>query len=328
MRFTRPALAWLAVPFVAMAGNIPAAAASPKVIASFSVLGDLVHQVGGHHIDLVVLTPPDAEVHQWELTPQNFIAMEDADLVFYNGYQLEQWIRQIYATVGNRARIVPLAEASGYPTQPIITGELTGEPDPHLWMDPRAVSAYIDVIAEQLSELHPAAAESFQARAEAARNALASLHEELLETLADIPESQRLLITSEAAFVYFADAYDFRHDSIWGSNAESASAPHQVMRIMQRIEQTEPPALFWESTVSDRYMRSIARDTGIEMAGPLYVDSLSEAGGPAQNYIAMMRHNARLIRDALGESEQQPEGPTREAQGANEKKPKATPEAG
>lgn len=303
MRPSRHALLWLALPLAAMVGTTKAAA-SPKVVATFSILGDFVAQVGGDDIRLVTLTPPGAEVHEWELTPNNFIALEDADLVFYNGYQLEQWMRQVHATVGNQAPLVPLAEASEYPTLPIVTGEYSGEPDPHLWMDPRAAAAYVQAIAETLADLYPDAADNFHSRAEKARETLAALHKELTEILADIPEEQRLLITSEAAFVYFADAYAFRHDGIWGTNAETEGSPQQVMRIIDLVNEMQPAALFWESTISDRHVSSIASDTGLAVAGPLYVDSLSEPDGEAANYVSMMRHNASLIRMALlGEEE-------------------------
>ena len=299
MRSTRRVYLWLALLFAAMVGGAQAAAAKPKVVASFSILGDLVHQVGGDDIELVVLTPAGDDVHEWELTPNNFIALEDAELIFYNGYHLEQWIRQIYATVGNRAPLVPLAEASEHPTRPILTGEHTGQPDPHLWMDPRAAAAYLDVIAEQLAQLQPEAADRFHARADSASSMLETLHEELSRLLARIPEKQRLLISTEAALVYFADAYGFRHDGVQGSSAETRSAPQQIMRIVEVIEETEPAALFWESTLSDRFMRSLANDRDIPIAGPLYIDSLSEADGPASNYLELMRYNALLIRDAL-----------------------------
>ncbi|MBZ0328869.1 zinc ABC transporter substrate-binding protein [Halomonas sp. ANAO-440] len=298
MRPSRHALLWLALPLAAMAGTSQAVA-SPKVVATFSILGDLVAQVGGDDIRLVTLTPPGAEVHEWELTPNNFIALEDAKLVFYNGYQLEQWMRQVHATVGNQAPLVPLAEASEYPTLPIVTGDYSGEPDPHLWMDPRAAAAYVQVIAETLAELHPDAADNFHARAETARDILAALHKEITKILADIPEEQRLLITSEAAFVYFADAYGFRHDGIWGTNAETEGSPQQMMRIIDLVNEAQPASLFWESTISDRYVSSIASDTGLAVSGPLYVDSLSEPDGEAANYVSLMKHNASLIRTAL-----------------------------
>lgn len=304
MRSIRHACYWLALAFAAMVGGVSAAAANPKVVASFSLLGDFVNQVGGNDIELVILAPAGAEVHEWELTPDNFIALEDANLVFYNGYQLEQWIRQIYATVGNRAPLIPVAELADYPTQPILTGEFTGEPDPHLWMDPRAVAAYLQVIAEQLARLHPQAADNFQARADAAKEKLAALHAHVEEVLAEIPEERRILITTEAALGYFADTYGFRHDGIWGSNAENEVSPQQVRRSLELIRELRPAALFWESTLSERYIRSIATDTGVAVVGPLYIDSLSQPGGDASNYVAMMRHNAQLIRCTLLQEDQ------------------------
>lgn len=271
-----------------------------RVAVTFSVLGDLVSEVAGDDAEVEILTPVGAEVHEWELVPSNFIALEDADVVFYNGYGLEQWIGQVEATVGDEVPLVALAEESGYATQPIATGDFAGEPDPHMWMDPRAAAEYARVIADTLAEARPAAADAFQARADALRESLRALHAELTETLSDIPEEQRLLITSEAAFSYFADAFGFEHDGIWGNNAEQEGSPHQVMRIVDKIEQRQPAAIFWESTISDRHVRSVAAETQVEIAGPLYVDSLSESDGEAPDYAGMLRHNVQLLRDSLG----------------------------
>lgn len=270
-----------------------------NVAVTFSVLGDLVKQVAGGDAHVSVLTPVNAEVHEWELTPDNFAALEEADLVFYNGYQLEQWMRQVEATVSDNVPIISVAEASGYPTQSIITGEMEGDVDPHLWMDPRAAAAYVNVIASSMGELLPHQAEAIQERALSLEEQLHDLHVELQETLEAIPDEHRLLLSSEAAFLYFADAYNFDHDGIWGTNAETEGSPRQLMRIIDIIEERQPPALFWESTISDRHVTSIARDTGVQVAGPLYVDSLSEPTGEAADYFAMLRHNAALLRHYL-----------------------------
>ncbi len=108
-----------------------------------------------------------------------------------------------------------------------------------------------------------------------------------------------MLLSSEAAFLYFADAYRFEHDGIWGTNAETEGSPRQLMRVIDRINERQPAALFWESTISDRHVTSIARDTGLPVAGPLYVDSLSEPDGEAADYFAMQRHNVALLRRYL-----------------------------
>ncbi|QOR37276.1 zinc ABC transporter solute-binding protein [Billgrantia diversa] len=271
-----------------------------RVAVTFSVLGDLVREVAGDDAKVEILTPVGAEVHEWELVPSNFIALEEADVVFYNGYGLEQWIGQVEATVGDGVPLIALAEESGYATQPIATGDFAGNSDPHMWMDPRAAAEYARVIADSLAEARPGAAEAFQERAEALGESLHALHDELTQTLADIPQEQRLLITSEAAFLYFADAFGFEHDGIWGNNAEQEGSPNQIMRIVDKIEERRPAAIFWESTISDRHVRSVASETQVEIAGPLYVDSLSEPGGEASDYAGMLRHNVHLLLDSLG----------------------------
>ena len=290
----------LALSTTALSATVQAESPPLRVVATFSVLGDLVREVAGDEARVEVLTPAGAEVHEWELIPSNFITLEEADLVFYNGYTLEQWMGQVNATVGDGVPVVALAEQSGYPTQPIVTGDYAGDVDPHMWMDPRAAAAYVEVIAETLAEARPESAEGYRARGEALQASLNALYDELSEALAAIPEERRLLITSEAAFIYFADAFGFEHDGIWGTNAEEEGSPRQIMRIVDLIQETQPAAIFWESTISDRHVRSVADETGVAIAGPLYVDSLSEPDGDAPDYAGMLRHNVQLLRDTLG----------------------------
>lgn len=270
-----------------------------NVVVTFSVLGDLVKKVAGEDAQVSVLTPVNSEVHEWELAPDNFAAVESADVVFYNGYQLEQWMRQVASTVTPDTPLVAVAEASDYPTQLIMNGEMEGDVDPHMWMDPRAAVAYVQVIADSLEELMPHQAEGIQQRASTLEKQLQDLYVELQAEVDTIPKEQRVLLSSEAAFLYFADAFDFEHDGIWGNNAETEGSPRQLMRIIDIINQHQPAALFWESTISDRHVTSIARDTGLNVAGPLYVDSLSRPDGEAADYFAMLRHNVELMRRYL-----------------------------
>lgn len=282
-------------------GSSAADGERPRVVATFSILGDLVREVAGDDVELTVLTPIGAEVHEWELSPTNFMALERADLVLYNGYQLEQWMGQVEATVASGVPVVPVAERSGHDTLPIVTGEYEGDPDPHLWMDPRAAAGYARAIGQVLGELHPGRADAFEERADELAERLLDLHDELTEALAGIPSEQRLLITSEAAFVYFADAYGFTHDGVWGTNAETEGSPRQIMRIIDLVREKNPSAVFWESTISDRHVRSVAEDTGVDVAGPLYVDSLGATDSGAEDYFSLMRHNVRLIKESLAE---------------------------
>ena len=272
-----------------------------QVVSSFSVIDDWVREVGGEQVERRSLAPVGAEVHEWELNPGNFVALEEADIVFLNGLQLEQWLGQVEATVADDTPIVLIAEEAGYPTQPIRIGEFEGDPDPHQWMDPRAAREQVAVIAEALAQADPDNAEAYRSNAAAYRDELAALHEELGERLAAIPRERRTLITSESAFPYFADAYDFFHDGIWGSNAEDEGTPGQIVRIIDLVTERQPAALFWESTISDRYVRSVAEDTDTPIAGPLYVDSLGAADSDAATYLDMMRANAELLVDTLAE---------------------------
>ena len=273
----------------------------PTVVATFSILEDLVAQVAGEHARVVSLTPRGAEVHEYELRPGDFRVLERADLVFYNGLNLELWMGQVRTVVGRGVPVVALAERAEIETLPIIAGEYQGQPDPHVWMDPKRAAGLVEVIHDQLAELLPEHADSLRANADAYLDALAELQRELVAGFAAIPEPRRVLITSEAAFVYFAEAFDFYHDAIWGSNAEVEGSPRQIMRITNVIRERRPPAIFWESTVSSRQVESISVDVGVAHHGPLHVDSLDVPGSEADSYPGMMRENVRVLREALAD---------------------------
>lgn len=271
----------------------------PTVVVSFSILEDFAARVAGEHAEVVSLTPRGAEVHEYELRAADFRALERADLVFYNGLELEQWMSQLRAVVGREVPVVALAQASGVETLPIVAGEYRGQPDPHVWMDPRRAGELVTVIYQHLAELLPDQASSLRANAEAYRAELKELHREMAAALGAIPPQRRVLISSEAAFIYFADTFDFFHDGIWGNNAESEGSPRQLMRIIDIIQERRPPAIFWESTISSRNVQSVSVDTGVPYFGPLYVDSLGLPGSAADSYPGMMRQNLRVLEQAL-----------------------------
>lgn len=272
----------------------------PVIVTTFTILEDLTAQVAGPEADVRGLTPVGAEVHEWELNAENFIDLETADVVFYNGHGLEQWLNQMRQAVGAEARLVPVAEEIDRPVIAIRQGEFEGVPDPHAWMDPAAAQQYVAVIRDVLSELDPDRADTYAANAGMQIKAIEDARREADELMGCIPQDGRVLITSEAAFLYFADAFAFEHTGIWGSNAEVEGSPEQMMRIIDLIAERQPAALFWESTISERHVRSVSDDTGVPVAGPLYVDSLGAAGSGAESYVDLIRANARLLREGLG----------------------------
>ncbi|MFG6668032.1 metal ABC transporter solute-binding protein, Zn/Mn family [Halomonas sp. HNIBRBA4712] len=276
------------------------AAPSYKVIASFSVLGDLVRRIAGDDVSVVTIVPRGQDVHRWELTPPNVLAIEEADIVFYNGYGLEPWLRHVEAMADHELRLKAVAERADFDTLPLTAGLFEGNVNPHLWMDPAGASAYVDVIARTLSEHYPEKRALFEARADKSRESLALLSARLQERLQGVPRINRVLYTSEAGMAYFARAFDFDDAAIWGNNSERLGSAFDMAIMSERLTETRPPALFYESTTPWIHMDALSRESNIALAGPLYVDTLSDSDKPAYNYPGMLNYNAELIHRALG----------------------------
>lgn len=289
--------------FVALISAAPANASTPlNVIASFSILEDLVKRVAGDLVSINVIVPAGEDVHRWELTPPNVLALEETHIVFYNGLGLEPWMRHVEAMSDEQLMLVEVAKKADYAPLAISIGQYKGQPDPHMWMDPDGAAAYIDVIADTLAEHLPEQADVFYARAGEARKALDTLSHVVKERLEGIPQTNRTLLSSEAGFGYFTRAYGFEAQGVWGVNHETQGSAEAMAKMSEYLadKRPRPSALFYESTTANIHMDALARETEIPLAGPLYVDSLSRADGPAANYFAMMRHNAEVLHEALG----------------------------
>ena len=289
--------------FVALMSAAPAyATTSLNVIASFSILEDLVKRIAGDRVSVNVIVPAGEDVHRWELTPPNALALEETHILFYNGLGLEPWIHHVKAMTDDKLTLVEVAKKADFAPLTISTGQYKDQLDPHMWMDPQGAAAYIDVIADTLAEHLPEQADAFYARADETRKALTTLDHALKERLDGIPHTNRTLITSEASFGYFARAYGFEVEGIWGVNQETQGSAQAMARMSEYLteKRPRPSALFYESITTNIHMDALARETGIPLAGPLYVDSLSRSDGPAVNYPAMLRHNAEVLHAALG----------------------------
>jgi manganese/iron transport system substrate-binding protein len=261
---------------------------------------ELVKRVAGDTVSVNVIVPRGEDVHRWELTPPNVLALEETHIVFYNGLGLEPWIRHVEAMSDDQLTLVEVAKKADFAPMMISTGQYKGEPDPHMWMDPDGAAAYIDVIAKTLAEHLPEQADAFYARAEETRKALTNLSQAVKERLEGIPQTNRTLITSEAGFGYFARAFAFETHGVWGSNYETQGSAQAMAKMSELLAEKRPSALFFESTTPSIHMDALSRETSLPLAGPLYVDSLSGAGGPAAHYSAMLRHNAEVMHTALG----------------------------
>ncbi|MDY6051035.1 MAG: metal ABC transporter substrate-binding protein [Rothia sp. (in: high G+C Gram-positive bacteria)] len=272
----------------------------PQVLATFTVLADIAQNVGGDYIDVQSLTKPGAEIHEYEPTPSDVRKAADADLILANGLNLETWLNQFL----HDSEAPSVTVTQGIDPITITEDAGAGKPNPHAWMSPLAAQTYVDNIAEAFSQLDPEHADAFTANAEAYKKELQKVHDQLVAELADLPEQQRLLVTCEGAFSYLAHDASLEEAYLWAVNSDGQTGSRRIREIADTVEENQVPAVFCESTVSSSSMEQVANETGAHYAGALYVDSLSEEGGPVPTYLDLIRYDAELIAEALGSTHQ------------------------
>lgn len=274
----------------------PAAAEEFKVVTTFTVIADMVRQVAGDHATVVSVTRPGAEVHGYEPTPRDLVGAMDADLVLWNGLNLERWFEQFLTNLGD----LPSATLTeGIDPLPIREGGAAGKPNPHAWMSASNAAIYIDNIAKALSAADPANAAAYAANAAAYKAQLQAAIAPLRDLIDTVPEAQRWLVTCEGAFSYLARDLGLREAYLWPINADATGTPQQVRGVIDTVRAHKVPAVFCESTANDDPARQVARETGAAFGGMLYVDSLSEANGPVPGYLDLMRVTTETIARGL-----------------------------
>ena len=265
----------------------------PVVLTTFTVLQDIAQNVAGEHLRVESITKPGAEIHGYEPTPGDVAKASEADLILDNGLYLEAWFGQFVETAD-----VPHAVVSDGVEALDIAGD-AGTPNPHAWMSPEAAQVYVDNMVTAFSELDPEHAEDFAANAEGYSRQLQQIHDELVETVGALPENERALVTCEGAFSYLARDVGLEEHYIWPVNAEQQATPQQIAAVIETVDEQEIPAVFCESTVSDAPMQQVVEATGARFGGTLYVDSLSQEGGPVPTYLDLLRHDADVIVEGL-----------------------------
>ena len=265
----------------------------PVVLTTFTVLQDIAQNVAGEHLRVESITKPGAEIHGYEPTPGDVAKASEADLILDNGLDLEAWFGQFVETAD-----VPHAVVSDGVEALDIAGD-AGTPNPHAWMSPEAAQVYVDNMVTAFSELDPEHAEDFAANAEGYSRQLQQIHDELVETVGALPENERALVTCEGAFSYLARDVGLEEHYIWPVNAEQQATPQQIAAVIETVDEQDIPAVFCESTVSDAPMQQVVEATGARFGGTLYVDSLSQEGGPVPTYLDLLRHDADVIVEGL-----------------------------
>ncbi|MEU1897561.1 metal ABC transporter substrate-binding protein [Nocardiopsis dassonvillei] len=261
------------------------------VLTTFTVLADMARNVADGRVEVASLTRPGAEIHGYEPTPDDLVRGQDADLILENGLGLEAWFSQFTERVQAPTAVL----SDGVETIPISAGEYEGQPNPHAWMSPDNAPVYVDNIRDALTELDPEGEQVYAEAAEAYKDEISEVGDYLEDELAGVPDSSRALVTCEGAFSYLARDAGLTEMYLWPVNAETQGTPQQTAAVTEFVRDNRVPAVFCESTVNDGSQRSVARETGAAMGQTLYVDSLSEEGGPVPTYLDLLRHDAEAI---------------------------------
>lgn len=262
-------------------------AAEPfKVVTTFTVIADMARNVAGDAARVESITKPGAEIHNYQPTPGDLLKARDAQLVLWNGLNLELWFERFFG----RLKDVPRAVVSqGITPIAIAEGPYAGKPNPHAWMSPTAALVYVDNIRDALVEHDPSNADSYRRNAEAYKARITATLEPLRQQLQAIPAPRRWLVSSEGAFSYLARDLGLKELYLWPINADGQGTPQQVRRVIETVRAERIPAVFSESTVSAAPAEQVARESGARYGGVLYVDSLSAADGPVPTYLELLR---------------------------------------
>ena len=263
-----------------------------RVVTSFTIIADMAREVAGDAAIVESITKPGAEVHGYDPTPRDIVKAQGADLVLWNGMNLELWFEKFFQNVKD----VPSAVLSeGIEPMGISEGPFTGKPNPHAWMSPANAVIYVENIRKAMVKMDPANQATYNTNAAAYAAKLQALVEPVREKLAAIPEEKRWLVTSEGAFSYLCADYGLRQLYLWPINADAQGTPQQVRKVIDSVRENGIPVVFSESTVSDKPMRQVAKETGANYGGVLYVDSLTGADGPAPTFLRLLETNADTL---------------------------------
>ena len=263
-----------------------------NVVASFSILGDFVRNVGGDRVDVTTLVGPDSDVHVYTPAPSDAKRIADAKLVIVNGLGLEGWLPRLVQSAGSKAQVVTVSAG-------IVPLKLGSAADPHAWQSVPNARIYVSDIANALAAADPDDAEFFRARAKAYLDKLEALDREVREAVAKIPPERRRVISTHDAFGYFTAEYGIRFIAPLGVSTETEPSARDVASIIGQVKAQKIPAVFLENISDDRLIRRIAAESGAKVGGTLISDGLTGEKGPAPTYIDMVRHNIKALTSAL-----------------------------
>lgn len=263
-----------------------------KVVTTFTVIQDIAQNVAGDAATVESITKPGAEIHEYEPTPKDIVKAQSADLILWNGLNLERWFERFFQNIKDKPAVVV---TEGITPLSIYEGPYKDAPNPHAWMSPSNALIYVENIKNAFVKYDPQNADTYQKNAAAYAEKIKQLDKPLREKLSKIPADQRWLVTSEGAFSYLAKDYDLKEGYLWPINAEQQGTPQQVRKLIDLVKKNHIPVVFSESTVSAKPAQQVAKESGAKYGGVLYVDSLSAADGPVPTYIDLLNVTVSTI---------------------------------
>ena len=285
-----PAFVVLASAFVFVANS--AKAEKFKAVTTFTVIADMARNVAGELATVESITRAGAEIHGYQPTPRDIIRAQNADLILWNGLNLELWFEQFFRNLKD----IPSATLTdGIEPMSIAEGDYLGKPNPHAWMGLTNALVYVDNIRNAFVTHDPDNADAYKANAKAYKREIVDAIAPLKETVLTVAENKRWLVTCEGAFSYLIRDFEMKELYLWPMNADQQGTPQQVRKVIDSVRENDISAVFCESTVSQSPAQQVARETGVSYGGVLYVDSLTEADGPVPTYIDLLRVTSETI---------------------------------
>ena len=270
-----------------------------RVVATYSILGDWVREIGGDQVDLTILVGPEGDAHTYEPTPQDSVALAEADILFENGLGFEVWLDRLFHASGSTAKRVVVTDAIKH--RELAVSETRTEIDPHVWHLPENARLMVEAITSALEAKASDGSVEFRSRQKAYVAQLDELDQWICQKVSSIPDSRRKLVTTHDTFGYLADAYGFEVISVLGSVSSESSDPSagQIAEVIDRIHNLRIPAIFSENILNPKLTRKIAAEAGVKLVPTLYTDALGHADSPGSDYLGMMRFNVTTIAEAL-----------------------------
>ena len=276
-------------------------AQKPLVVATASIFADMAKQLGDTLIDVETIVPVGGDPHSYDPVPSDLTLINQAQVVLKNGLTFEKWMDKLIDNSGSSAEVVLITKG----ITPITSQTYSGSPDPHAWMDAENGLIYAENIYQTLLKLLPEHEQELTDRFQAYQQRINDTHQTILSLIQEIPDSQRILITSHDAFQYFGQKYGLRLESVLGTSTDAEAQTRDVEALVQVLRANPVPAVFVESTVNPKMLQQIAADNQVIIGGSLYSDSIGDEDSEAPTYLDMLLHNSRTISNALSKTKVQ-----------------------